>query len=108
MLPHIQSGALAALAATRPGVLPDLPSMADAGFKGFDAGLWFGMFAPAGTPREIVDKLSVGINEALKMDDVIAALRKQGSSRSAARPTNSPATSRARSRNGRGSRSRRG
>jgi tripartite-type tricarboxylate transporter receptor subunit TctC len=78
VLPHIQSGALTAIAATRPGVLPNLPSMADAGYQGFDAGLWFGMLAPAGTPREIVDKLSVGINEALKMDDVIQALRKQG------------------------------
>ncbi len=78
VLPHIQSGALTAIAATRPGVLPNLPSMADAGYQGFDAGLWFGMLAPAGTPREIVDKLSVGINEALKMDDVVQALRKQG------------------------------
>ena len=59
-------------------MLPNLPTMADAGYQGFDAGLWFGMLAPAGTPREIVDKVSVGINEALKMDDVIQALRKQG------------------------------
>jgi len=78
VLPHIQAGALTAIAATSPRVLPDLPTMADAGYKGFDAGLWFGMLAPAGTPREIVDKVSVGINEALKMDDVIQALRKQG------------------------------
>ena len=78
VLPHIQSGRLTAVAATRAGVLPGLPSMADAGYQGFDAGLWFGMLAPAGTPRVIVDKVSVGINEALKMDDVIQALRKQG------------------------------
>ena len=78
VLPHIQSGALIAVAATSPNVLPNLPTMADAGYQGFDAGLWFGMLAPAGTPREIVDKLAGGINEALKMDDVIQALRKQG------------------------------
>ncbi|MBX9777584.1 MAG: tripartite tricarboxylate transporter substrate binding protein [Xanthobacteraceae bacterium] len=78
VLPHIQAGALTAIAATSPRVLPDLPTMADAGYKGFDAGLWFGMLAPAGTPREIVDKVSAGINEALKMDDVVQALRKQG------------------------------
>jgi tripartite-type tricarboxylate transporter receptor subunit TctC len=78
VLPHIRSGALTAVAATRAGVLSGLPSMAEAGYQGFDAGLWFGMFAPAGTPRVIVDKVSVGINEALKMDDVIQALRKQG------------------------------
>jgi tripartite-type tricarboxylate transporter receptor subunit TctC len=78
VLQHIQPGALTAIAATSPGVLPKLPSMAEAGYKGFEAGLWFGMLAPAGTPREVVDKLSVGINEALKMDDVVQALRKQG------------------------------
>ncbi len=78
VVPHIQSGALTAVAATRAGVLPNLPSMADAGYQGFDAGLWFGMLAPAGTPREIVDKLSAGINEALKMDDVVQSLHKQG------------------------------
>jgi tripartite-type tricarboxylate transporter receptor subunit TctC len=79
VLPQIQSGKLIAVAATRRGMLPNLPSMADVGYQGFDAGLWFGMLAPAGTPREIVDKLSVAINEALKMDDVIQALRTQGS-----------------------------
>jgi tripartite-type tricarboxylate transporter receptor subunit TctC len=78
VLPHIRSGTLTALAATRSGVLPDLPSMADAGYRGFDSGIWFGLFAPAGTPRDIVQTLSAGINEALKMDDVIASLRKQG------------------------------
>ena len=79
VLAQIQSGKLIGVAATRSGLLPNLPTMADAGYKGFDAGLWFGMLAPAGTPREIVDKLSVGVNEALKMDDVIQTLRKQGS-----------------------------
>ena len=78
VLPHIQSGALTAIAATSPNVRPNLPTMADAGYKGFDAGLWFGLLAPAGTPREIVDKLSVTVNEALKMDDVLQSLRKQG------------------------------
>jgi tripartite-type tricarboxylate transporter receptor subunit TctC len=78
VLPHIQSGALTAVAATHKGVLPDLPSMADVGYQGFDAGLWFGMLAPAGTPREIVDRLSAEINAALKMDDVVQSLRKQG------------------------------
>jgi tripartite-type tricarboxylate transporter receptor subunit TctC len=76
--PHLQSGALIALAGTRANILPGLPSMADAGFKGFDAGLWFGMFAPAGTPRDIVERINVGINEALKSDDVLALLHKQG------------------------------
>jgi tripartite-type tricarboxylate transporter receptor subunit TctC len=78
VLPHIRAGSLVALAGTRANILPGMPSMADAGFKGFDSGIWFGLFAPAGTPREVVDKLSVGINEALKMDDVLAQLHKQG------------------------------
>jgi tripartite-type tricarboxylate transporter receptor subunit TctC len=78
VLPHIEAGKLNGVAASRAGVLTNLPSMAEAGYQGFETGIWFGMLAPAGTPREIVEKLSAGINEALKMDDVVQSLRKQG------------------------------
>jgi tripartite-type tricarboxylate transporter receptor subunit TctC len=78
VLPHIEAGKLNGIAATRASVLPNLPSMAEAGYQGFETGIWFGMLAPAGTPREIIDKLSAEINEALKMDDVVQSLRKQG------------------------------
>ena len=60
-LPHVKSGKLKALAvtsATRSAALPDLPTIAEAGpIKGFDASSWFGLFAPAGTPMDIVNRI---------------------------------------------------
>lgn len=58
---HIQSGRIRALAAStakRPLALPDLPTLAEAGVPGYDSGVWYGILAPAGTPREIVAKLN--------------------------------------------------
>ncbi|MBC8056598.1 MAG: tripartite tricarboxylate transporter substrate binding protein [Rhizobiales bacterium] len=61
-LPHIRSGRLKALAVTsaqRSSALPDVPTVAEAGpVKGFDASSWFGLFAPAGTPMEIVNRIN--------------------------------------------------
>ena len=81
VLPHVQEGKLKALASTqgkRAGIAPDLPTMAEAGLSSFDTGVWFGLLAPAGTPKEIVDKLNRAINEALQSNDVLAPLRAQG------------------------------
>ena len=67
-LPHVKDGKLRALATTgekRTPALPDLPTVSEAGVPGFEASLWFGFFAPAGTPKEIVDKLSKSVNDAL-------------------------------------------
>jgi tripartite-type tricarboxylate transporter receptor subunit TctC len=67
-LPHVKDGKLRALATTgekRTLALPDLPTVSEAGVPGFEASLWFGFFAPAGTPKEIVDKLSKSVNDAL-------------------------------------------
>ncbi|MGQ0752771.1 MAG: Bug family tripartite tricarboxylate transporter substrate binding protein [Betaproteobacteria bacterium] len=64
-LPHVKSGRLRALATTgskRSSSLPDLPTVAEAGVPGYEAVQWYGLFAPAKTPREIVTKL----NEAMK------------------------------------------
>ncbi|MBP6900757.1 MAG: tripartite tricarboxylate transporter substrate binding protein [Burkholderiaceae bacterium] len=61
VLPHIRAGKLRALAVTtarRSSALPDVPSLAEAGLKGFDTGTWFGMLAPAATPKDIVARLS--------------------------------------------------
>jgi tripartite-type tricarboxylate transporter receptor subunit TctC len=61
VLPHIKAGKLRALAVTtarRSSALPDVPSLAEAGLPGFDIGTWFGVLAPAGTPKEIVSRLS--------------------------------------------------
>jgi len=52
--------------------------MIEAGVEGYSAGIWMGMLAPAGTPREIVDKLSRAANEAVKSPEVLSLLRTQG------------------------------
>jgi tripartite-type tricarboxylate transporter receptor subunit TctC len=61
VLPHIQGGKLRALAVTtgkRSSALPNVPTLAEAGLSGFDLGTWFGVLAPAATPRPVVAKLS--------------------------------------------------
>jgi tripartite-type tricarboxylate transporter receptor subunit TctC len=81
VLPHVQEGKLTALASTqlkRASVAPDLPTMDEAGLKGFDTSVWSGLMAPAGTPADNVDKLARAINDALKSRDVIEPLQKQG------------------------------
>ncbi|MCC6778742.1 MAG: tripartite tricarboxylate transporter substrate binding protein [Hyphomicrobiales bacterium] len=67
-IPHVRDGKLRALATTsarRLAALPDLPTMSEAGVPGFEASLWFALFAPAGTPGEIVDKLNQAALQAL-------------------------------------------
>ena len=61
VLPHIKAGKLRALAVTtgkRSSALPEVPTLAESGLAGFDIGTWFGVLAPAGTPKEIVARLS--------------------------------------------------
>lgn len=80
-LPHVQSGALRALATTakqRTPIAPDLPTVAEAGLAGFDTGIWFGLMVPTGTPAEIVERLSAATGEALRADSVRSLLLKQG------------------------------
>jgi tripartite-type tricarboxylate transporter receptor subunit TctC len=72
-LPHVKAGKIRALAVTpakRSPAAPELPTMAEAGVKGYDAASWFGLFAPAGTPAEIVDKISEETRRILGMPDV--------------------------------------
>jgi tripartite-type tricarboxylate transporter receptor subunit TctC len=60
--PHIEKGTIRALAATslkRSPALPDVPAMSDEGVTGYEVLNWFGVFAPMGTPKEIVDRLAV-------------------------------------------------
>ena len=81
MMPHVESGRIKGLAsgsAQRPHIAPNLPTMAEAGLPDFEASVWFGLMAPAGTPRAVVDKLAAAANKALKSDDVVAKLRAQG------------------------------
>jgi tripartite-type tricarboxylate transporter receptor subunit TctC len=81
VLQHVEKGSLRALASSqlkRTAAAPQLPTMDEAALKGFDTGLWFGLLAPAGTPKDVIDKLSKATNEALKSPDVVEALSKQG------------------------------
>jgi len=69
LLPHIESGKFRALAVTgtkRLSILPNVPTMIEAGVPNYNMSTWFGFFAPAGTPAEIVNKLSREIGTALK------------------------------------------
>jgi len=70
--------ALATSEATRTSVLPDLPTVAEAALPGYDTGVWFGILAPAGTPKPIVDKISQATNNALKDPGLLKKLRTQG------------------------------
>jgi len=78
---HIQSGKVRALAVTtakRSAAFPDLPTIAEAGVVGFDATTWHGLFAPAGTPVEIVSRLNTEVNRILQMPDVLKLLESMG------------------------------
>lgn len=80
-LPHVQAGRLRALAVTsrkRSAVMPQLPTIAESGLPGYDTSSWFGMLAPAGTPREIVRKLQQESAKVLQLRDVREKLLSQG------------------------------
>jgi len=80
VLPHMQSGSLRALAVTslqRSAVAPDVPTVAESGFPGFEALAWHGILAPAKTPPAIVKKLNAEIVNALKHPETQALLVKQ-------------------------------
>lgn len=77
VLPLVQNGKLRALAVTadhRAAVLPDVPTVAEAGVPGYSAQVWFGVFAPAGTPRPIVEQLPAEITRALADIEIKARL----------------------------------
>ncbi|MBK8065971.1 MAG: tripartite tricarboxylate transporter substrate binding protein [Betaproteobacteria bacterium] len=77
----IKSGQLRGLAVTsaqRSEVLPDLPTMAESGLKGFDVSSWYGIVAPAGTPAEVVNRLNADIQRMLKTPEMRAQLLSLG------------------------------
>ncbi len=72
-LPHIKAGKLRGLAVTsavRSPLAPELPTMAESGVPGFELSTWFAFFAPAGTPREIVDKIAGDMRRVLAQPDM--------------------------------------
>jgi tripartite-type tricarboxylate transporter receptor subunit TctC len=80
-VPAVQTGAIRGLAVTSLERLSDLPNVAtvhESGFPDFEASGWNAMFAPAGTPREIIDKVNAMVNAYLKSDEGRLQLRKMG------------------------------
>jgi tripartite-type tricarboxylate transporter receptor subunit TctC len=81
MAQMVQSGRVKALGTTgkvRSAILPDVPTLSEAGVPGYEATMWVGVMAPAGTPQPIVDLLNSEINKILVRPDVRAAWEKQG------------------------------
>jgi tripartite-type tricarboxylate transporter receptor subunit TctC len=78
---HLRSGRLRALGVTtakRAAMLPDLPTIAEAGVPGYESGSWTGLLAPAATPREIVARLNTEVNAVLRTENVKALLANEG------------------------------
>ncbi len=79
--PHIKAGKLRALAVTgtkRSALLPDVPTLAESGLPGYEAGSWYGLLAPAGTPSDVIQKLNQESAKALRQFNVRDALNKEG------------------------------
>ncbi|MFZ3354092.1 MAG: tripartite tricarboxylate transporter substrate-binding protein [Xanthobacteraceae bacterium] len=70
--------ALATAATKRASVLPDIPSMAEAGMPDFDASLWLGLMAPAGTPQAAIEKIAKASDAAMRAKNTVATLKKLG------------------------------
>jgi tripartite-type tricarboxylate transporter receptor subunit TctC len=80
-IPQVKAGKIRALAvstAKRSSAMPDLPSIAEAGVPGYDSGAWFGLLAPAGTPKAVVDKLSAETARIIRMPDINRRISEQG------------------------------
>lgn len=81
LLGQVRNGKLKVLAITsakRSSQLPDVPTLAESGYKGFEAVTWFGILAPAGTPAPVVAQLNKAINAALQQPEVADKLRSEG------------------------------
>jgi tripartite-type tricarboxylate transporter receptor subunit TctC len=81
VIQHIKAGKLRALAVTtaqRSSVAPDVPTMAESGLAGYELSSWQAVFAPAGTPKPIIDRLYTEIGKILKMPDVVKRLNDLG------------------------------
>jgi tripartite-type tricarboxylate transporter receptor subunit TctC len=80
-LPHIKAGKLRALATTgakRDPALPDLPTIAESGVAGYESNVWFGLAAPAGTPKEIVARLNAAAVQAAKSPEFVKRMTDLG------------------------------
>src|SRR5258706_16446840 len=79
--PHVKAGKLRALAVTgasRLTTAPEVPTVAELGYPGFEASTWYGFLGPAGMPKEVVTKVHTGILSSLQLRDVYVRLAAQG------------------------------
>jgi len=89
MAPNVLAGQVRALGTsgtTRSKVLPDVPTIAEAAVPGFEATIWLGLAAPAGTPQPIIDKLNAAVNRTIMRPEIIAAWERQGATPMAMSP----------------------
>jgi tripartite-type tricarboxylate transporter receptor subunit TctC len=80
-LPHIKAGKLRALAVTgakRDPLLPEVPTVAEAGVAGYESGVWFGLAAPAGTPRDVIAKLNEAAVKGSQSPEFVKRMTEQG------------------------------
>ena len=80
-LPHIKSGKLRALATTgakRAAILPELPTIAEQGFAGYEAGVWIGLLAPAGTPKPVIARLNAAGQKAVEVPEFVKRMADLG------------------------------
>jgi tripartite-type tricarboxylate transporter receptor subunit TctC len=80
-LPHVKAGKLVALATTgakRDPALPDVPTVAEAGVANYESGVWFGLMAPAATPKDIIAKLNAAAVQAAKSPEFIKRMTDLG------------------------------
>ena len=79
--PHIKSGKVVALADTsskRSSTFPNVPTLAESGYPGFDATIWFGIVGPAGLPKSVMDKLVPALDKVMQDPEVIEAIKREG------------------------------
>jgi tripartite-type tricarboxylate transporter receptor subunit TctC len=89
VLPHVNAGKLIPLAVTsltRSRAIPNLPTIAESGIPGFDVTAWFGVLAPASTPKIVISRLNTGINKALQLPEVQERMAGQGAEPSISTP----------------------
>ncbi|MBR0694850.1 tripartite tricarboxylate transporter substrate binding protein [Bradyrhizobium lablabi] len=81
MAPNVAGNQVRALATTgkaRSTVLPNVPTVIEAGVPGYEATIWLGLMAPAGTPKPVIDKLNAAVNAAIKRPDIVKLWSDQG------------------------------
>mgnify|MGYP002780956085 CR=1 FL=1 len=81
VLGHVRAGRLRPLAVSslaRSAILPEIPTVAESGFPGFEVNAWFGIMAPAGTPREVIDRLTTASIEAVRRPETAERLVSEG------------------------------